>query len=204
MIFAWVLRHINRNMHQYTDARGYTGTRAHTHTLTHTSLYRVLLQLFISPWHFEACSYLSVSLPPNPYFSFAPLLLHFMHFCLPSSFLPLISLLSPLCAQSVIKYFIMSLWTKWNVALPSSCTFFFLLPCSCCITGPCFLNILPAVWMQPRCNSKPFLQVCFFVTFPSWLNICGDFWVQISHDSLGLFKSVLLYQTKVLPLDCSH
>lgn len=82
-----------------------------THTHTHTSLFRFLLQLFISPWHFEACSYLSVSLPPNPYFSYAPLLLHFMHFCLPSfhnspSDFPSFSIL---CSESVIKYFIMLL-----------------------------------------------------------------------------------------------
>lgn len=92
---------------------------------THTSLCRFLLQLFISPCHFEACSCLPVS---HLFLLRPPLVLHFQRFCLPSSFLPVSgsSSLSTLCSESVIKYFIMSLWTKWNVALPSSCTFFFL------------------------------------------------------------------------------
>lgn len=45
-----------------TDAHA----RAHTLPLakqTHTSQSRFLLQLFVSPWHFEACSCLPVSLP---------------------------------------------------------------------------------------------------------------------------------------------
>lgn len=154
----------------------YTFGCVYTHTLnTHPSLCRFLLQLFISPCHFEACSCLPVSHPPNSYFSFAPLLLHFMRLCLPSSFLPVSdSRLFPLsvfvCSESVIKYFIMSLWTKWNVALPSSCTFFPLL-----LLHHSSWFLPPVSCMQPHCNTKLFLQLFFFVTFPSRLNTWGDF-----------------------------
>lgn len=83
---------------------------AHTRALakqTHTSQSRFLLQLFISPWHFEACSCLPVSLPPQtPLSSLLPLLFHFMHSYLPSTFLSMC--LNPGSTESVIKYFIMS------------------------------------------------------------------------------------------------
>lgn len=94
------------------------------------SLCRFLLQLFISPCHFEACSCLLVSHLLNSLFLLRPPCVTF-HAFLPS-FLISARVWFPfsfhsLCSESVIKYFIMSLWTKWNVALPSSCTFFPLL-----------------------------------------------------------------------------
>lgn len=61
--------------------------RARTHGLrakqTHTSQSRFLLQLFVSPWHFEACSCLPVSLPrsslpPPPPTTPPTLLFHFV------------------------------------------------------------------------------------------------------------------------------
>lgn len=57
------------------------------------------------------------------------------------------------CSESVIKYFIMSLWTKWNLVLSSSCTYFFFLPTPVASQR---LVLPPVSGMQPCCNTKCF------------------------------------------------
>lgn len=95
-------------MHVHARAHGLRAKQ------THTSQSRFLLQLFVSPWHFEACSCLPVSLPlsslPPPQRPLPP-------FCsiscvpnLPSTTLSIC--LNPRSTESLIKYFIMSQRTK--------------------------------------------------------------------------------------------
>lgn len=124
-------------------------TSLNKHTHTYTSWCRFLLQLFISLWHFEACSSLPVSLPLNSSFSFALLLSHSMHFCFPSSFLLDSSPLSSLSVWSLLSDISSCHWTKWNVGLPSFC---FAVPftplCSCCITDPSFTSCLLACYLS--------------------------------------------------------
>lgn len=139
-------------MHVYTN----------THNLikhTHTSLCRFLLQLFMSPWHFEACSCLPVSLPPNSSFSFTPLLLHFMRFCFPSSSLPVCLLLPSLSAQSVFGVSYQMFHHVTLNKVKCSTLFFlhlFFLLCSCCITRAAFFIFFFTSCvssMQPHCNT---------------------------------------------------
>lgn len=126
----------------YKQASKYAPSYTHTHT--HTSQHRFHLQLFISPWHFEACSCLLMSLPPNSPFFFTPLLVHFICF-MPAFHISVSALgLTPLSKQSVIKYFIMLLWSKWNISLVSCFAFFSLLLLH---HRSFFLNL-----MSPGCN----------------------------------------------------
>lgn len=102
----------------------------------------------------------SLSLPPNPHFIlFFPSLL-FCYISCVSAFLPLSACVSDSpfsfhsqCSESVIKYFIMSLWTKWNLVLSSSCTYFFFLPTPVASQR---LVLPPVSGMQPWCNTKCF------------------------------------------------
>lgn len=128
-------------------------------THIHTSRCRFLLQLFISPWHFEAYSCLSVPPSKPPFYLFFPSLL-FCYISCVSAFLPLSACVSDSpfsfhsqCSESVIKYFIMSLWTKWNLVLSSSCTYFFFLPTPVASQR---LVLPPVSGMQPWCNTKCF------------------------------------------------
>lgn len=114
----------------------------------------------LKPVHISGCPSLQTSISPSlPFCYISCISASLPHFVL-CLWVPFS--LHTLCSESVIKYFIMSLWTKWNVALPSSsssssCTFFFFFYSSAPVASQSGFFFLPAVsCMQPRCNTKPF------------------------------------------------
>lgn len=129
-----------------------------THTHTHFPV-----QISPPAVHFSLALWsLFVSLCPSlqtPILFFFPSLL-FCYISCVSAFLPLSACVSDSpfsfhsqCSESVIKYFIMSLWTKWNLVLSSSCTYFFFLPTPVASQR---LVLPPVSGMQPCCNTKCF------------------------------------------------
>lgn len=151
---------------------------------TPASLCRFLLQLFISPCHFEACSCLPVSHPPNSDFSFAPLLLHFMRLCLPSSFLAVFDSpsLSSLCALSRLSNISSCHCEQSEMQHSLLLAAFFL--CSCCITVVGFYFLSPARNLTVTPNS---LYSCFplFIFRVDWTPVVIFFFRCSSRSSLS-------------------
>lgn len=152
----------------------------HTHAKhTHSPLCSFFLQLFISPWHFEARSCLCVSLLPNPDFSFICLLLYFMRFCFPSSFLP-VCLIFSLSFHTRVGYQMFHHVTvnKVKCSTPFLHFFFFLLLLH---QRSWFYLLFPACNLAVTPN--PSLQLLvFFLCFHIDLTSMG-IWVLISSDS---------------------
>lgn len=162
----------------------------YTHTLTHTVIEHTHLPVQISPpavhfslalWSLFMSLCPSLQTPISPSVTFHAFLLPFLISSCVSDSLSL----STLGSESVIKYFIMALWTKWNVALPSSCTFS--LSSAPVASEGLILSHLPSPAMQPRCNTRPFYyHVSLLQCHTDWHH--GDFWVQISRDGLDPLK----------------
>lgn len=166
MIFAPVLRHVcYKPATKWEYASVYRCMLVHTYT--HSPNTHLPVQISPPAVHFSLALwslFMSPRVPPSkPLFLLRSPSVPFHTFLPPFLVSACVFDFSSLSTDSVIKYFIMTLWTKWNVAFPPSCTFFFL--CSCCITGVGFLP--PVSCMQPRCNTKPLLQQGLFVTFLS-------------------------------------
>lgn len=195
MIFAGVLRHVcykQAAKEEYVLVYRCLCKCARWRS-SHTPKSRSLLQLFVSPHDFEACSRLPVSLPLNPSSSSTPLLLHFMHFCFPSSlFLPDSS--SFLSQLSLLSNVSSCHWTKWNVAFPSSC---------CTLFPSLLLHHRGEFYLlSPACNltetPNPPLFFPFFIfsllfsAFLSWLDTCGDWTVYLLWYPRSLWSLLLL------------
>lgn len=136
-------------MHVYTNTHNLI---KHTHTppcADFSSSCSCLLGT-LKPAHVSPCPSLRTPLSPSlPFCYISCVSASLPHPCLCVSFFRLFP--HSLCSESVIKCFIMSLWTKWNVAPSSFCTFFSPL-CSCCITRAAafFFFFLPPA--SPPCN----------------------------------------------------
>ena len=165
-------RQWTKNMHQYTDACVYTRTHIYkTHTHLPVQIYPPAVRFSSPLWSL----FMSPCVPPSKLLFLLRSPSVAFHAFLPPACVSIPLLFPHLSSESVIIYFITSLWTKWNVALPSSATFFSSSP------------VASGVFLPAR-NLTVTPTTGFFVTFPSKLNIYVVSWVKISCRSFEVFR----------------